>query len=210
MHSEKKQYIDVLNYRSSTPKVQNRLSQNLQSQNRKSVNSLMDPLQLHSSFSKREIHLSGSTKSDKSMLSNRLGKNVATALLCDLCGLSYSPLEFISHARDCQSANDLSDHELNKITDKSFEEDESSEEENGDLLESLEQEKNALLNQISKLKKNRQHDRRLERNLDQIVLVINNKKQINQKDIRSLLKERNCYDARNTYDTRTTSTARKR
>ena len=61
----------------------------------------MDPFQLQNSFCKRDAYISGpsqSRKSNTSSLSNTLNKNIATALLCDLCGLSYSPLEFMTHA----------------------------------------------------------------------------------------------------------------
>lgn len=66
----------------------------------------MEPLQLHNSFSKKDIYVSCSAKSQKSHVSGSSqarNRNIATALLCDLCGVSYSPLEFITHAKECQA-----------------------------------------------------------------------------------------------------------
>lgn len=126
---ENKEGREILKNKSYTPKGHDhRLMHNNSTSTRKSANNFIEPLQLHNSFSKKEMFLLGSSRSQKSPLSNysnnlSTGKNIATGLLCDLCGVSYSPVEFMSHARECQSKHEAEDQELIKITDKSYEED---------------------------------------------------------------------------------------
>ena len=46
---------------------------------------------------------------------------MATDLLCDICGDSYSPIVFLSHVQECEGDNNNSSSEnLEKISDADF------------------------------------------------------------------------------------------
>lgn len=89
---------------------------------------MMQTMVIDNSFSKSKngglsssTHIKNSRGSENSYSVRRSGKspskrNIATALLCDLCGESFSPLEFMSHANECQSVYGDEDG------DKSFDE----------------------------------------------------------------------------------------
>lgn len=143
-------------------------------------------------FQRTQSYLEGPATHRSSVKSAR-GRNVATDLLCDICGLSFSPMVFLSHVQECDGDhNNSSSEDLRKITDADFSEEEEEERDGSEeLVQLLESRKKKLSAQIEKLKKMRgspERKKRLETDLDQIVFIIKNKKTLNNSDIKRLLK----------------------